>query len=306
MTLPRDHSFWLHVATMISIVLAGQSARGQDDEEKEIVVDVVPLRVAREDVVKLQRQRVLLLQNRNLERWIAGKFGDVAALRAHLKDRLDSRLDALQVTCHLTELQRNKLELAGRGDIKRLLDRLDSLPKKWAETNVGDFQSVTSDTRDLQEDIEKPFEADSLFSKTLVRTLTPEQVLQNDNALRDKNSARYRDVVAQTVRRLARLLNLSSKQRDDLATLILTETMAPSKFGQSEYAFVMFQASRLPEAKLRAIFDERQWNTIKWQLASWGDSEKNLRDEGFEFLGRPKEAGPAGTLPHAGAVKSRE
>jgi hypothetical protein len=294
----------LVVVTMIVIVTGGSVARGQDDDETEQKADPVRRQLTPAEIVQRQRQRVLLANKLNFERWIAAGYGSVGGLRDHLETLLTDRLDDLQVTCGLKAAQRKKLQLAGRGDIKRIMDRIDSTLKKGNGPDSVDVTVAAAAIRDLQDEVQSPLPADSLFAKTLVTTLTPEQIVQHERSLRDKNLAHYREAVIQTVRRLTRLLNLSDGQRDLLAKLIMNETTPPLRFGQSDYAFVMFQTSRIPQAKLRDIFNNSQWNTIKRQLDSWGDSEQALRDEGFEFSARPKIASPVSIGPEADRLRS--
>jgi hypothetical protein len=293
------------VLAMVIVVVAGPPARGQDEPDADNAVDAAARPPDREQLMQFQRQRLQLAHKRNLENWIATTFGHSGGVKDHLDSALAHRLDDLWITCQLTEAQRTKLQLAGRGDIKRSQDRLAATLKKWTEAPTSDPQTLALETRDLQEDLERPFGAGSLFGKTLVTTLSRDQMVQNENGLRDKNSVHYREAVLQTVRRLARLINLSTGQRDELAKLILSETTPPLSFGQSDYAFVMFQASRMPAARLRAIVDEKQWKTLSRQLDSWGDSEQNLRDEGFIFTARPKAAGPVVKEPAVDKAKGQ-
>jgi hypothetical protein len=290
----------LIVGGVIALILPPQFAHGQDDVEPEKKADIARRQQEREELSRLQRLRRQAMYKSQLENWIASRFRTDAGLKDHLETLLAAQLDDLQLVCHLTEVQRKKLQVAGRGDIKRFLDRLDAIRKTMTDMEASEIQNALMSMRDLQEDVEKPFDASSLFSKTLAKTLSPEQLAQHENSLRDKNAVHYREAVNQTVRRLARLLRLSGTQSTALARLILTETTPPTKFGQSDYAFVMFQAARLPEAKLRPIFQEQQWNAIKVQFVSWADSEQTLRDEGFEFI-----APPGGTKLDAEKGRSR-
>ena len=231
---------------------------------------------------------VVTQAKKQLEHRIAVSAGTGDGLRDHFETRLEGRLNALQFTCHLTGAQRKKLQLAGRGDIKRLMDRLDPIVKNTVDANAGDVE-LTAEMRDLPTAVDRLFDAGSLFSKTLVTTLSQEQVAENERALRDENSAWYRNAVANTVRMLARLADLSDAQREQLSKLILSETTPPLKIGLEDYdyAVVMFQASRLPELKLQEILDEGQRKTLECQIASWADSESILKKQGFVFDNGP-------------------
>ena len=153
---------------------------------------------------------------------------------------------------------------------------------------------ATSKTR------ERLFGDGSLFSKTVVNTLSHDQLSRVEEVTRHKNMRLYRDAVSQAARSLAGLANLSTKQTEELSNLILAETRPPRRFGQSDYALVMFQASRLPPSKLKPILLEAQWNLIKQHLASWNDAEQFLKSEGFVF-----DDGRASFTTHTPAVGGR-
>ena len=68
-----------------------------------------------------------------------------------------------------------------------------------------------------------------------------------------------------------------------LAELLLKETRPPRKFGDApDVALVLFQASRIPEAKIRPIFDDAQWRIMsRWMAVYIQESlgRRNLEEE---------------------------
>jgi hypothetical protein len=113
-------------------------------------------------------------------------FRDRSALVAEdrLARLLDRRTDVVDRICRLSSAQREKLRLAGRGDIKRILDRAAAISNRlenpgpvrdaeefeiWVRALFGLSEAVRLD---LDGDL---FDARSLFAKALKRTLTPEQ-----------------------------------------------------------------------------------------------------------------------------------
>jgi hypothetical protein len=277
----------LTVATITAAALLLPVVRAQDDDEPAQHKDAVNRQPALEDVLRFQEQQTLIELRLLMHRRITAFDGTAAGLRKHLETSLTGRLDALQSTCKLTVPQRKKLQLAGRGDIKRLIDRIDPIFENSANSTVADIQRFAAETRDLFKTVNGLFDAGSLFSKTMSTTLTHEQFAERERALREENSAWYVNAVTDAVRRLAKIVDLSEEQAGKLSSLILTETSPPQKCGSADYAFVMFRASKLSEAKLREILDERQWTALKSQLASWADAESLLKNQGFAFDNGP-------------------
>jgi hypothetical protein len=107
-----------------------------------------------------------------------------SAAEERLGRLLDQRMEVVDRICHLSGAQREKLRLAGRGDIKRLLDRAAGIsarleypgPIRDAEEFVRWVSVIYDDAEGLRRDLEGgSFAANSLFAKALKRTLTPEQ-----------------------------------------------------------------------------------------------------------------------------------
>jgi hypothetical protein len=97
---------------------------------------------------------------------------------------LDQRIEVVDRICRLSAVQREKLHLAGRGDIKRLLDRAAAVATRLenhgtvrdAEEFVRWARALYDEAEALRLDLETgSFSTKSLFAKALKRTLTPEQ-----------------------------------------------------------------------------------------------------------------------------------
>ena len=284
------------VWTMAAMVIVGDVARSQDDREAvEQPVEANPQAWR----VRAER-RLVRLNNNAIERRFMRRLGEGLESTETLEKLLASRIRDLKDVYGLTELQMKKLHLAGRGDIKRFVDRLDSLVKRTTAADFGDDSNLGIDLRDLEKTRERLFDEGSLFSKTVVNTLSPDQLARIEEDVRHNNLRLYRDAVTQAARGLAGLANLSTKQTEELSNLILAETRAPRRFGQSDYALVMFQASQLPESKLKPIFVDAQWKLLKQHLASWNDAEQFLKSEGFVF-----DEGRVSSTTHSPAVGGR-
>src|SRR5262245_36223430 len=121
----------------------------------------------------------------NLEQVIFGKEQDEASARGRLGMTLHWKLSAIDRACELSGDQIEKLRLAGRGDIKRLIDRASDIKARFENTDairdVDDFEKWAN-TLAAESEILRlllsngPFDADSLLAKAAKRTLTPEQI----------------------------------------------------------------------------------------------------------------------------------
>jgi WD40 repeat protein len=116
-----------------------------------------------------------------------GRFFDarrdpsVDAAQIRLTRVLKKRIDAIDRSCGLDDSQTKKLELAGRGVIKRLIDSIAERKQAFlsegrndsaARTYLHESPEILALRKKLRDG---PFDEESLFAKTIASILTPEQ-----------------------------------------------------------------------------------------------------------------------------------
>jgi hypothetical protein len=214
--------------------------------------------------------------------------GDEVQARRRLESRLKFRIEQIDRVCKLSPEQRSKLNVAGRGDIKRLFAQIDKLKEKWADVAIEVDKRALHDRllEQAAEYNEVKTETDcfgdgSLFSKVLKSTLTPEQVAVREKAARDAAIAQHRVTIRWAIGSMEPWLKLSPEQHEKLESLLCASTRPPRKFGAYDYYGLMFQASKLPEKDFKSIFSASQWQKIEQQIAEARRLEKTLRNGGF-------------------------
>lgn len=112
-------------------------------------------------------------------------FGNPQSVPDTVNERLEKilrfKLDDVARECRLSEAQKKKLLLAGRGDIKRLVDEMHAEQRSFESVPPGHFDPER--TRILQAAVRRlrelvnagPFDDESIFAKVLRRDLTAEQ-----------------------------------------------------------------------------------------------------------------------------------
>ncbi len=109
---------------------------------------------------------------------------DQDLVQARLEGLLSKRLAALDRLYHLSQTQRQKLELAGQGDISRLFERINASRKKFAAgpqvNKVGNaifYKFEGGELGELRAIVESgPFGEDSLVAKSQTTILTRAQI----------------------------------------------------------------------------------------------------------------------------------
>jgi hypothetical protein len=300
-TIPLFLRRFVSAAALLTVLAApaGAQMRGV---KKAVAAPPVAVDADEDEVVDVGvPQPVFVFADENFDQWLYQDMHNSAGARSRLDAQLLMRLDDLEQSCALTEAQRQKLQLAGRGDIHRLFDRIEELRRK--------FQTVKSDQNRIGEILQamQPlqlamrsglFGEASLFAKTVRGTLTTDQVERVETADRERRAFRYRVVVAAVVARLDDEVALRAAQRRELERVLFELTRPPANFSQYDPMVVLAQASRLPEEKLKPLFDGPQWKTFRKQLDQARGIEEFLKANGFHPDADPG-AGvrPVGRMP---------
>jgi hypothetical protein len=179
---------------------------------------------------------------------------------------LTLNLEAVDRICGLNEEQKQKLSIAAHGDYARFSRQVDALKEKYVgksydQNQVGEiYQKIQPLAQVYQAGL---LGDESLFAKTLGRTLTSEQSEKYQQADEDRRRTRYTTKVGLFVLTVERTCPLTEKQRKALIDMLVAETEPPKRFGQYDWYVIMYKASKVPDAKYEAIVDEAQLRQIK-------------------------------------------
>jgi hypothetical protein len=118
-------------------------------------------------------QPMIMVPRKVFDQLVFGSAGNDASRLAWLDTRLKTRIELADRESRLTDSQKEKLRLAGRGDIKRFLDRV---AKECGEPGGSDMVGMSreeyvkfrNELQALRDTYHAgPFYGDSLFSKAL-------------------------------------------------------------------------------------------------------------------------------------------
>jgi hypothetical protein len=76
-------------------------------------------------------------------------------------------------------------------------------------------------------------------------------------------------------------VGFTDDQRRQLVKLLHEETRPPRRLGEQDYYVVLYQLSRIPESKIKPVFEDFQWRTLKQQLDQGRGMEFFLKQNGF-------------------------
>jgi hypothetical protein len=281
----------LTAATFLASLGMGQAARAQQDEEEE-AAPAAPM------------NGVFMINNAQFDQWV---FGNVGATNAGVaRNKLDSLLalnvEDLERNCGLTPVQKKKLLLAGRGDIKRFFDRVEDIRKKFdkVKNDQNQFGLMWQDIQTLQTAFQAGvFDEESIFAKAVKATLSSEQVVEQEKVARDRLLYRYWARVDLAMELLNNSVGFTDEQRQRLVKVLAEGTRPPRRLGQNDYYAVLYLLATLPEAKVKPIFDDVQYRSLRRQLDQARGLEAWLKQNGFVPA---EEAGPKPGAPKPAAA----
>ncbi len=225
-----------------------------------------------------------MMTNDQFDQWVFGGSRNSRAGRNKLDSLLTLQIDDVARICALSDDQKKKLLLAGRGDIKRFFDLVEEKRKKFEKVkqDQNKLGEIYQELVPLQAALNSGLFSDgSIYAKTIRNVLSDEDNVRYQKVIEDKKRFRYRAKVELVVAQLDQTVGFRDEQRRKLVELILSETQPPTRFGQYDYYLVMYQAGKIDEAKLKSLFEERQWALLNRQLNQMRGMEQFLRNQGL-------------------------
>ena len=210
----------------------------------------------------------------------SNRHGQSAVARAQTS--LDLQLSLVERIGNLSDEQKEKLELAGLGDIHRFFSRFETLRRNTptGQITMDQYQKMWQEAQPLQ----KRFQAGlhgraSLFEKTLRNTLDESQLSTFQKIDAERRRRQYAAIVRATIAQIDRAVPLTADQRTRLTDLVLTRTEPPEIWGESyhQYHVVLMHMSKLPDEELKPIFLENEWKAVEAILRQGQFVEAQLR-----------------------------
>jgi hypothetical protein len=265
----RGRIFSIVFAYCVGVSVAG----AQDLLEIEVEIEEA------QDAFVVQPQ----FTDENFDQWVFQQHSSAAGARKSMIDQLTVIAEDVQRTCELTTTQKNKLSLAGRGDINRFFDRYDEVKKQFhlKRHDQQKMNEIWQDISPLQMTTNSGlFQSDSFVCKSLRNILTQEQYERYHQAERERREFRHVAVIGLTVHTLEQSVPLRDDQRQQLTELLVTETTPSRVSGQYDYYYVMWQLSLIPEDRVKRLFDDVQWKVLAQALNQAKGMEAWLKRSG--------------------------
>jgi hypothetical protein len=286
---PRVGRRLLAFAALAAFVgAAGAQAQQKEDQEQAV-------RRARAFALALQEEaaRRAALAERfvwfeaQFDRQVFQQYGNAAGARRRLDEQLAVHIQDLDQVCRLTDAQKQKLRLAGRGDITRFFDRYEDARQRFSgNQDEQKLPVLFRDLRSLQGTLQATlqdglFHEDSLLYKALPNTLTTEQFARYDAKARERRASQHRANIELALQTLERSVSLGEVRRRELLTLMAKEIKPPRRASSYDQYRILIQLGRLPQERLKPLFDDAQWRELNQQLVGFKRMEPQLIQVGM-------------------------
>ncbi len=293
-----DRSRWLRwhlAAALVAALGCGRTCWSQ----------AVDVEVEEEAEVAVQPNRaVFVMTDDQFDQWVFGGPRNSRAGRNKLDSLLALQVDDVARICTLSEAQKKKLLLAGHGDIKRFFDLVEEKRKKFdkVKQDQNKIGEIYQELVPLQTALNAGLFGDgSFYAKTIRKILSEEDDARYHQVILEKNRFRYKAKVELVVAQLDQTVGFRDEQRRKLVELIVNETQPPTRFGQYDYYIVMYEAGQIGEAKLKPLFEDRQWALLDRQLKQMRGMRQFLQNQGLlpprKVVPPPQRRATAGVLP---------
>ena len=266
---------------LASAACTGSAARTQQDE---VVEDdaLAPPQVNRNFEISIEQ----------FDMWIYGNNfrmnGMPGAQKQNPRTLLDARLalkvDEIEKICKVSPSQKEKLRLAGRGDMKRFLEQVEKKRREFEEIrrDQNKFGQFYQEIQPLRTTFQSGLFGDgSFFSKALRKTLDGAEAARFEANIRERAAFRYAASVDMLTARLGQALGLTEDQRKRVSQVIVENTRPPKSLGSQEVEVVFHQASKVPAAKFKDILDDAQLRMLERQFLQMRMHERNLKANGY-------------------------
>lgn len=234
-----------------------------------------------EPVVRGAVVREAALNPEVFDQWLYPRGNGKSTLE-DLESQLTMRITEIDLLCQLSLPQLQKLRLAGRTDIKRLQNRIDTARRQFDEKrhdqkNAGQLHQMLQPLR--MELSSGMFGDQSLFAKVVPTTLTPAQLPRYEQSVVERQQFFHRAQIQRLLSLMEDGMPLRETQRQRL--LALLEPLPPVKAGQYELQVLWLTAAQIPAEKYRDVLDGPQWTVLQAKFTQQRNMEPMLRQMGL-------------------------
>jgi hypothetical protein len=211
-----------------------------------------------------------VFQEADFNRWIfQNNIDGKAGVRKRLESMMAVAIDDIDRACKLGAVQKERIELAGRGDIKRFEVLYEKVHQKFLKVRHDQQQvdDIWQELTPLQVMAQSGlFNEDSLLFRSLHNVLTAEQFALFDAVARERLAFRHQARIELVLAMFEMYAPFTESQRQGAIAGLAKLSQPPRRSSPYAYHVMMYQLSLLPNEKIRPLFDDVQWKAVRTRL----------------------------------------
>ncbi len=246
---------------------------------------VVALAVACISVAQAQE---FVLDESTFDSWLLSSAGFNRSHGTSYRDFLEqqslTQIATAENATDLTEEQQQKLKLAARGDTALIVDEIEKLRdeligQSFPQNNINEpYQKIQALGSQLNAGLHGP---DSLMSKVLHQVLTDEQQAAIDKLEAERRERQHEASMKMLIAGLQRFCPMTEEQRESFLKLAIENSKPAPRSHQYERYLLLYQLNKLPQDKIKSIFDDAQYKSLEPALRQGNAYRHMLEQQGL-------------------------
>ena len=224
------------------------------------------------------------MTNQQFDSWLTNGTGMNGSPKDHLESALALQIKQLDLICNFSDQQRQKLELAGSGDVSRFMRRVDVVRRELVGKtyNHNDINEPWQRVQPLSQEWQRGVLGnDSLFGRVLSGIMNDEQAETYDRLLTERWNRQFNAAVKVAIASIEQNVPLTRTQRQELVK-VFEPTPRPES-GDRQYLryLVLYQLASVPKDELADILDDAQIDALDHFRNQGKQMEHFLRQRGL-------------------------
>lgn len=218
---------------------------------------------------------------RNIDAWVFNRFGTQQGAKTHLDKQLKMTIDGIARECKLTDVQKEKLRLAGLGDMTMFFAEVEAIREEFrGENDQNKINQVWQRVQPLQQRMQtNMFGRGSILQKASAFTLNEDQLAKHRQVELERQRFAYRAAVKLLLTTIEKSAPMKSTQRQEMVEL-LANTPPPRLMGNYINYYVMYQLAK-KQQQLNQILEKPQRDAMQQFIQQGKGMEQFLRQHGY-------------------------
>lgn len=233
----------------------------------------------------LGQRRAVFNVDQNIDAWLFQRHRTEAAARTYLRKQLTLAIESITRNAQLEDGQKQKLELAGEGDISQFFAEVETIRAEFSDdqlnmNNGNDINKVFQRIQPLQQRMQITlFGPGSIFARVSKGILEESQQSELEKAERKRLKFYFDASLKNAISKAERTTPLRTAQRKRIIELV-SESEPPLKAGRQLSNFALYRLAEI-KPQLDEILEKHQLKAMEQLLAQGARMERLLRREGY-------------------------